>query len=319
MPQRPTLITLLFTIVCWWLTGYLQAQTPDQTEPIKPVNQLSSWGWGEIETLLNPIYIFQHSSSYKLNNEIIPVTPTPRFYSLQTGQNAFLGSSPFSIVSDLHQTFDQANSYFGSVKLWFWDSSDCHPLRDLRFVIGVTHDKLQTSSSAVKYRYDNGGTELTLMLEKCLSKKLSDLDFGSTNLIFRINFQAGILLALATVDDSMVYKGELIQETSSSRLQFPGFNRGWGWQTGFNAEIGGAICHSYFISTRFTRDCCIGHGLFWFFKHLAFCTGARIMAEELYSSPQSLVDGKGGYRLKVNNFGVFFCGPTVQFKWLSLK
>ncbi|HTR28579.1 MAG TPA: hypothetical protein VMH27_04885 [Puia sp.] len=301
------------------LIACVSAQNSIHTDAIQQVSQRNSWGWVEIETLLNPIYITQHSSSYRLNHQILPIHPTPRFYALQTGQNAFLGSSPFSILNDLQTTFDQSNSYFGSVKLWFLDSSQCHLLRETRFIVGITHDKLQTSSPEVKFHYDNGGTELTFLLEKTLSKKLSDLDFGRTNLIFRLNFQAGILFALATVSDSMVYKGMLIEQADNNRLQFPGFNRGWGWQTGINFELGGVICHTYFISHNFTNNSSIGHGLFWFFKHLAFCTGARLMAEELYSSPEVLVDGKGGYRLKVNNFGIFFCGPVVHFKWLSLK
>jgi hypothetical protein len=274
----------------------------------------------EGDALLNPIYVFQASSGYRLNNTPYPLTPAPKFYALQTGQNAFLGSTPFSIISDFNQIGDQANAGYASIRLWFVHDTTSF-FYNMRFKAGITHDKMQTNAPNVTYGYDDGGTELTFLLEKQVFKKLSDFDLRVANLMMNLNVQAGIFFPLAAVKPVVVDPGSdtIIRPLSNDRWQSISFHNGWGWQTGLKVDIGGVLCHEFFICRGFTGNCPVGHALFWFFRRLAFTVGSRFMMEELYSKPQILYYGHSGYRLKTDNYSVFFSGPVISFRWLSIK
>lgn len=288
---------------------------------MRPVDSSRDIFTVEGDALLNPIYVFQASSGYRLNKTPYPLTPVPKFYALQTGQNAFLGSTPFSIISDFNQIGDQANAGYVSIRLWFLDHTASSFFHDMRFKVGITHDKMQTNAPNVTYGYDDGGTEITFLLEKQVFKKLSDLDLRAANLMLNIKVQAGILFPIATVKPFVQNAAgdTIIRPVSDNRWQSMSFHNGWGWQTGLKVDIGGVLCHEFFICRRFTENCPVGHALFWFFRRLALTVGARFMMEELYSKPQVLYYGQAGYQLKVDNYSVFFSGPVISFRWLSIK
>jgi hypothetical protein len=127
----------------------------------------------EVNLLLNPVYVIQTSSKFRLNGHRLPIPKAyrPQFYSTQPWQNAF---------SSIGEIADQANSLYGSFRLAFLENKSPF-LHNIRLVVGATHEKMEADSpSVVDYRYKDGGTELTLMLEKNIVYKLSDRQYNNT-------------------------------------------------------------------------------------------------------------------------------------------
>src|SRR6266702_4735278 len=118
--------------------------------------QFFSFQW---DLLLNPVYITQISSKFKLNGRRLDITPTPRFYALLPGQNALLGNT----------ITDEAGCYYLSFRMPLLENSNIGFLHHTRLIVGITHDKLQTGSSEVYYKYSNGGTEAIIMFDKNIS------------------------------------------------------------------------------------------------------------------------------------------------------
>lgn len=132
--------------------------------------------------LMNPIYATQITSRYKLNGVPKNIQPRPKFYALVPGQNAFLGSA-FT---------DEANNYYASFRMPWFERSRMALLHNVRLIFGFTHDKLQTNSDEEYYKYGDGGTQVTLMLEKNLTPDNSWDNYRRFRLIFNWNVQAGL-------------------------------------------------------------------------------------------------------------------------------
>jgi hypothetical protein len=197
------------------------------------------------------------------------------------------------------------------------ENSNIGLLHHTRLIIGITHDKLQTGSSDVYYKYSNGGTEATVLLDKNISYNLSALDFKKVSLIFNWNVQAGLFASLAKVQSNIIWQGDTLKSTNDARWQFPNPRSGWGGLIATNVEVGGFFCHDYFISQDFSRNSWLGQGLFWFFRRFGVTVGARILAEGLHSGTDVTVNGKSGYHLTANNYAAFFSGPILGIKWLN--
>lgn len=156
MITNPWLIGPLFAVSLWLPTptaGQLLPTQPDQLS-----NQYQPYPLGqapvyfEVNLILQPMYVLQRSSRYRLNGEKlkIPRSFEPRFYSTQPFQKAF---------SSFGETADQANSAYASFYLTFLENSAVPLLHHIRPVAGATHEKME-ADSPVAYRYYDGGTSL---------------------------------------------------------------------------------------------------------------------------------------------------------------
>lgn len=266
-------------------TGYKTVNT----EHYDSVLMNQHW-WVELDLLLNPLYVSQFSSQYILNGQRLPAKPVPHFYALQPTQSLF---------SSIGEVLDQSNAIYVNFRAPWLERSKWAILHHTYIMVGITHDKLETGSQTVYYKYNDGGTELTLMLNKNITHRLSDLDFKLVNLLFSFNIQAGVFASLARVQTHMAWKEDTIQSANHSRWQFPNPRDGWGWLVSSNFEVGGMIC----------RSCSL--------KHFGITAGARGMVEGLYSSDKVLVNGEPGYRLKMRNYGVFIAGPVINLKYIN--
>jgi hypothetical protein len=200
----------LLIIILWLSLSTVQAigqvhptlpdQISDQYQPF-PLRQTPFSV--ELNLILQPVYVAQFSSHYRLNGKElnIPKVYNPHFYSTQPFQ------TPFGSIGE---TADQANSLYGSFYLTFLEKSAIPLFHHVRFVFGATHEKLESDSAAVNYRYADGGTEATLMLEKNIAYRLSNRQYQSNGIIFGINAQAGIFGSVAKVRTKINYNGYII-------------------------------------------------------------------------------------------------------------
>ncbi len=296
-------------------SGQTHLVLPDQTSnDYQPFPLRQTPVYFEVNLLLNPVYVAQFSSSFRLNGKPLPIPKAyqPRFYSTQPWQNAF---------SSVEEIADQANTLYGSFYLTFLENSAIPLLHHIRLVLGATHEKLETDSTAVvNYGYWNGGTEATLMLEKNIAYRLSNRQYQSAGIIFGINAQVGFFESVAKVTTIINYKGYNIMSTDTNqRWQWPSPRNGWGWMAGLNMEVGGIVCHDYFICRKFTENCCLGKGLFWFFRRFGISLASKIMIDGLYSADGVIYNGMPGNRLRIDNYSLFFAGPLINIKWVSLN
>jgi hypothetical protein len=118
MVTNPKLIGLLLATLLWLAdpaAGQVLPHEPDQlSNDYQPYPLRQTPFYFELNLILQPVYIFQRSSSeYRLNGQPlnIPKSFLPRFYSTQPFQKAF---------SSIGETADQANSLYGSFYLTFW-------------------------------------------------------------------------------------------------------------------------------------------------------------------------------------------------------
>lgn len=302
-------------------TGQDHVVLPDQTSnDYQPFPLRQTPFYAEVNLLLNPVYVVQVSSKFRLNGHRlpIPVAYRPKFYSTQPWQKAF---------SSVEEIQDQANSAYGSIYMTFLENSAIPFLHHIRLVIGATHEKMQGDSSAeVEYGYKNGGTEATVMLEKNVAYRLSNRQYQSTGIIFGINVQAGFFESVAKVTSVIHYNGyNIVSYDTNQRWQWPAPRNGWGWVAGVNMEVGGILCHDYFLSKDLTEHCCIARGLFWFFRRFGISLASKIMINGLYSAdgvnasvPGSAVITSGN-RFRINNYSLFLAGPIINVKWVSLN
>jgi hypothetical protein len=331
--RKKTVIIALVALFLSTLLGNDAAAQPRLVFPDQTVTQYQPYPlrqtpfYIELNLMLNPLYIAQTSSRFRLNGHRLPIPRAyrPKFYATQPFQSAF---------SDLGETADQANSIYGSVYLTFMENSAIPFFHHIRFVFGATHEKMEgDSSQLVDYRYFDGGTEATFMLEKNISYRLSTRQYQSTGIIFAITAQAGFFGSVAKARTNIRYNGDTITSISLNRYQFPSPRNGWGWMAGTNIEVGGLICHEFFISRDFTRNCWLGKGLFAFFRRVGVTLATKIAVMELNSADG--VNIKGGTtgpglpgvepgtltqgRLRINNYSLFFAGPIINFKWINLN
>ena len=247
-------------------------------------NKLSNQAiWIELDCLVNPIYISQFSGQYKLNGKKLHINPKPRFYAVQPGQVPF---------SSFNEILDQSNAGYLNIRLKRLERSRFSLLRNTRLIVGITHHKLQTGSDTVHYKYDDGGTELTFMLDKNLTEEISKLNFDKIGLVFSVNMQVGFFLSVAKIRTEIRVPGQTILSTNTKRWQLPNPNTGWGMMASANLEIGKI------------------------FGRFAFTVGSKLMMEGLYSSDKVTVNDVPGYTLKVSNYGIFFSGPVLNLKYL---
>jgi hypothetical protein len=266
--------------------------------------------WVEVDFLLNPIYIAQFESKYRLNGKPISLGPSPRFYGTLPSQVPF---------SDINETADQSNAIYFNFPLPPFMRANSGLFHTMRFVLGVVHDKIQTSSAATFYKFKEGGTEVAFMLDKNVSSILKGLDFKLINLIFNLNVQAGVFFSASNIYAHITTPDTVIKSEDSVRWFFQHkdpYLGGWGWLTSFNAEVGGVLCHSYFISEKFTSTG-FGKAMFNVFKHVGVTVGAKIMFEALYTNTHVTVNGVPGSKLKVGNYGIFFAGPILSIKYIK--
>jgi hypothetical protein len=320
MQRTLRVIAGLYLLILWTSAQRVAAQppsfakVPDQTQTLyQPYPLREQPFWFEVNGILNPVYITQFTGKYRLNGHALQISPGPQFYAVTPSQTPF---------KNFNETFDQSNSVYVSLYMTFLENSALTILHHIRLMIGVTHDKLETDSSTIQYKYENGGTELTVMLQKNISYRLSSFDYKTAGVIFSMNVQAGAFLSVAKVTTKMQWANNSIYSVDTNqRWQVPTPGHGWGALQAENIEVGGVLCHDYFINRDFTANTCIGKGLFWFFRRLAISVGAKFMVEYLHSADQvnaSMVPGQVS-RLTVNNWGVFFAGPTLNLKWFSLN
>lgn len=269
----------------------------------------------ELNLILQPVYLWQVSGNYRLNGQKlnIPKAYAPRFYSTQPFQKAF---------SSIGETADQANSLYASFYLTFLENSAIPFFHHIRLVVGATHEKMEGDTTAVEYRYYDGGTEATVLLEKNFSYRLSDRQYQANGIIFTIRPQAGVFGSVAKVRTDIDYNGIAMYSTDSSRWQWPSPRNGWGWMIGANAEVGGVLCNDFFINENFTRNCCLGKGLFWFFRRVGVTVGTKIMVMGVNSADgvvASGVPGMTGGRLRISNYALFLNGPVINVRWMNLN
>jgi len=281
----------------------------------------------EVDLLVNPVYIAQTSSSFHVNGHRLDIDKRyrPKFYGTQPFQRAF---------SSIDEIADQSNAAYASFSIPQFEKST-HPfLHNIRFLFGATHEKLETDSNSeinsnqsdsVNYRYFDGGTEATIMLEKNIAIKLSKRQYQYNGIIFGINAQAGVFGSVAKVRTAINYNGYNVMSTSLNRYQWPSARNGWGWITGMNLEVGGLICHDYFISNDFSTNNCLGRALFWFFRRFGVTVASKLMIDGLYSADGVIAKGVPGVdpntsaRIRIANYSVFFVGPLINIKWMALK
>jgi hypothetical protein len=328
MRKKSNLAVALFILV----TGLYGAATAAQSQ-LMPRDQISNGDslfplrktpvYFEVNLLLNPVYVIQASSKFRLNGHRLPFPKAyrPKFYSTQPWQNAF---------SSIGEIADQANSLYGSFYLAFLERSKTTFLHNIRLVVGATHEKMEADSPAVvDYRYKDGGTEATVMLEKNIAYKLSNRQYKETGIIFGVNAQAGFFESVAKARTIINYDGYHMYSTDTNqRWQWPSPRNGWGWVAGLNMEVGGLVCHDFFISNDFSRNCWLGKGLFWFFRRFGVSVASKIAIDGLYSADGVIVNGvpangviakATGNRLRGDNYSLFFAGPLINVKWISLK
>jgi hypothetical protein len=319
MRKKSTLIAVVFILVTGLCgitaTGQPHPILPDQTSnDYQPFPLRQTPVYFEVNLLLNPVYIAQVSSKFRLNGHRLPIPQAyrPKFYSTQPWQNAF---------SSVDEIADQANSAYASIYMTFLENSAIPLLHHIRLVVGATHEKMESDSNqVVYYGYKDGGTEATVMLEKNIAYRLSNRQYQSTGIIFGINAQAGFFESVAKVRTIINYKGYNIFSTDTNqRWQWPSPRNGWGWVAGVNMEVGGVLCHDYFLCKDFTEHCCLGKGLFWFFRRFGISISSKIMAGGLYSADGVIANGAPGNRLRINNYSLFFAGPLINIKWVSLN
>lgn len=298
-------------------TGYGQSHLilPDQTSnDYQPFPLRQTPFYFEVNLLLNPVYVAQFSSKFRLNGRPLPIYKAyqPRFYSTQPWQNAF---------SSVEEIQDQANSLYGSFYLTFLENSAVPIFHHLRLVVGATHEKLQAdSSSVVDYRYKDGGTEATVMLEKNVAYRLSNRQYQSNGIIFGINIQAGFFESVGKVRTIIHYDGyNIISTDTNQRWQWPSTRNGWGWIAGVNMEVGGVLCHDYFFCKGFTDHCFLGKWLFGFFRRVGVSLASKIMIDGLYSADGVIYNGVPGNRLRIDNYSLFLAGPLINIKWVNLN
>lgn len=321
MRNKSTLIAALSILVIGLSGPTATAQSPNQTlngNDTFPLRKTPVYF--EVNLLLNPVYVIQVSSKFRLNGHRLPIPQTyrPKFYSTQPWQNAF---------SSVDEIADQANSLYGSFRLAFLEKKGAF-FHNIRLVIGATHEKMEADSGAVvDYRYKDGGTEATVMLEKNIAYKLSDRQYKHTGIIFAVNAQAGFFESIAKVKTDIHYNGYNIASTDSNRWQWPSPRNGWGWVAGLNMEVGGLVCHDFFLSRDFSNNCWLGKGLFWFFRRFGISVASKLTVDGLYSADGVIASVPGnsqivkasGNRLRVDNYSLFFAGPLINIKWISLK
>jgi hypothetical protein len=323
-----SLFTLVVALSTMTAAGQSPAPMPVVANPYSdPYSYRETPVYVELNLMLNPVYIAQFSGKFRLDGHRLPILNAyrPKFYATQPFQNAF---------SDLGETADQANSIYSSWRLPFLDSSHHSFFHHIRFVFGATHEKMEgDSNQTVDYRYYDGGTEATFLLEKNISFNLSKLQYEKTGIVFGINIQAGFFESVAKVRTDIHYNGDSIKSRSTQRYQLPSPYNGAGWMAGVDMEIGGMVCHTSFLGLDSLSDCGIGRGLFWFFRHVGVTLATKIEVMELTSAdgvniyggtsgpglpgvaPGSISQG----RLRINNYSLFFAGPIINFKWIKLK
>jgi hypothetical protein len=302
IPIVAILIILLSTF-----TNPVCAQTYSRATDYKTVNPFYDdtltrpCCWVELDLLLNPIYISQFGGKFLLNGHRLFLGPTPRFYAVLPGTNPFTGRDPYNPISNIVEIEDQSNAAYFDFTVGFLRKSKSTFLNHSRFMVGLTHDKLETGSDNIYYKFPSGGMELTALFDHNFAYKLSDLDFKLVNLIFNVDWQAGLFASLAPIYADMTWSDSTIKSASDAGYIWQEKNPylgGWGWITSANIEIGGVLSKKHFL------------------KHIAFTVGTRLVMEGLYTSTQVLVNGEAGFRLKVNNYGIFFAGPVINFKYL---
>ena len=176
----------------------------------------------------------------------------------------------------------------------------------MRLIFGITHDKLETSSPDVFYKFPSGGTQLTFLLDKNLNTLIKgvfkELDFETVNLIFNFDVSAGFFMGLANVYADIRTPDSTIKSEKAADYIWqddkPGINV-WGWQVATSFEVGGVL----------------GRKHIW--KHLGITVGAKTMFEGLYTGTDVLVNNVPGYRLRMCNYGLFFVGPVLNIKILN--
>jgi hypothetical protein len=292
----------------------VHAIEPDQlSNDYQPFPLRQTPVYAEVNLLLNPVYVAQFSSHFRLNGHPlnIPVAYRPKFYSTQPWQKAF---------SSVEEIQDQANSAYASIYLTFLENSAVPFLHHIRLVVGATHEKMQSDSAQVEYGYHDGGTEATFMLEKNVAYRLSNRQYQTTGIIFGINAQAGLFESVAKVRTVIHYNGyNIISNDTNQRWQWPSPRNGWGWIAGVNMEVGGVLCHDYFLCRHFTEHTCVGKGLFWFFRRFGISLASKIMISGLYSADGVFSNGAPGNRFRINNYSLFLAGPLINIKWVSLN
>ncbi|MES1159571.1 MAG: hypothetical protein ABUM51_02345 [Bacteroidota bacterium] len=275
--------------------------SPNYTPPGHRLDQ--QFIYGQWDLLMNPIYITQISGKYKLNGKPLNITPRPQFYSLMPGQNGLLGST----------ITDEAGCYYFSFRMPWFEKSSIGFLHNTRLIFGFTHDKLQTGSDEVYYKYTDGGTEATLMLDKNLTPNISALNYNRLRLIFSWNAQAGVFASVAKIRTHMIWQGDTILAVNDNRYQLPNPRSGWGGIVASNVEVGVPLCYRFLFCQSFTNTF-VGKKLFWFFRRIGLTVGARVMVEYLHSGTDVTVNGKSGYHLTANNFAASFSGPIIGLK-----
>jgi hypothetical protein len=319
MQKKSRLIAPLFILVAGLCGITVTAQPhlilPDQTSnDYQPFPLRQTPAYFEVNLLLNPIYVAQVSSKFRLNGHRLPIPQAyrPKFYSTQPWQNAF---------SSIGEIADQANSAYGSFYLTFLENSAIPLFHHIRLVVGATHEKMESDSgSVVYYGYKDGGTEATVILEKNIAYRLSNRQYQSTGIIFGINAQAGFFESVAKDRTIINYKGyNIISTDTNQRWQWPSPRNGWGWVAGVNMEVGGLVCHDYLFCRDFSQNCWLGKGLFWFFRRFGITLASKIMIDGLYSADGVIANGVPGNRLRINNYSLFLAGPLINIKWVNLN
>ena len=314
--------------------GQVHSTQPDQISDIyQPFPLRQSPFYVEVNTMLNPVYIFQFSGKFRLDGHRLPIVKAyrPKFYATQPFQSAF---------SDLGETADQANSLYGSFYLTFLENSAIPFFHHIRFVFGATHEKLEGDSSQVvntskmvDYRYYDGGTEATFLLEKNIAYRLSTRQYQTTGIIFGINVQAGFFESVAKARTSIGWNGDVIKSINTNRWQWPSPRNGWGWMAGGTFEVGGLICHDYLFCPGFSRNCFLGRWMFAFCRRVGVSLATRLAVMELNSADGvEIIGGTTGPglpgvardkvsqgRLRINNYSLFFAGPILNLRWMNLN
>ena len=314
--------------------GQVHTIQPDQISDVyQPFPLRQTPFYVEVNSMLNPVYIAQFSSKFRLNGHRLPILKAyrPKFYATQPFQSAF---------SNLGETADQANSLYGSFYLTFLENSAIPFFHHIRFVFGATHEKMEGDSSQpvntgkmVDYRYYDGGTEATFLLEKNITYRISTRQYQTTGIIFGINMQAGFFESVAKARTSIGYNGDVIKSLNLDRWQWPSPQNGWGWMAGTTIEVGGLVCHDNLFGNHFSQDCFLGRWLFTFFRRVGVSLATKLAVMELNSADGvEIIGGTTGPglpgvargkvsqgRLRINNYSLFFAGPILNLRWMNLN
>jgi hypothetical protein len=301
MITNSKLIGPLLGVLLLWLSiaavGQVLPHQPDQlSNDYQPYPLRQTPFCLELNLILQPVYVFQRSSSeYRLNGQPlnIPKSFLPRFYSTQPFQKAF---------SSIGETADQANSLYGSFYLTFLENSAVPFLHHIRLVVGATHEKLE-ADSPVRYGYFDGGTEATFLLEKNIAYRLSIKQYEQNGILFGINAQTGFFGSVAKVRTKINYNGYVINSTDMGRWQWPNPRNNWGLMGGANVEVGGVISND------------------GFWHHVGVTVATKVMAIVLHSvdnvTASGVPGGMTGGKLRMNNFAIFLNGPIICVKWMN--